>query len=588
MSYVSDWSNPSALVKSLGMPFWGNLKPTGGDIACLFSLFFDNLSTMVTFSAIWLFVVGGTTDILYGRIVPGCGLALFLGNVYYSWMATRMKTQFGREFTAQPYGINTVGGFPFLFGVMGPIVWGGGTVEDAWKAGCTGNFLVGLINLLVGVAFCIPFVANFILKNTPIAALVIPVAGVGITFLAINQIAQNFATPVAGFIPVLMIFLMYYSKAPIKIGGITIPEVFHWIVPGYILGWVYGIVPAAAPDWTYTYPGGGLWVGGAFVEGFEAAGSAFGTIFPIALVASAGDIMSLVSAFNAGDPYPIGETLISDGFLTIIGSIFGSPFGTVIYFGHPVHKKLGGKYFFSFANGVIYLILTLAGIFPLILDITPAVAAGPTIMIFGLMLCEECTRVLPQRHHCVIFFSLFFSWANYMSTVAVVEDSAVGRGIGVMNNGYLLSAMFWSAMLAYAIDRRYVAAAVVSVVAAFTAFIGVTHLGQINFDLLMTGAQTGGNNMWPDQADEPRYSTSPFQCAMGYLTMTAVFIVWHILQVTFPDKYPQPLDQESAEAKSEDEIALNSKLLAIGSLENWWAKGADTAPTTKTVDSAAA
>ena len=48
--------------------------------------------------------------------------------------------------------------------------------------------------------------------------------------------------------------------------------------------------------------------------------------------------------------------MITDGIFTIIGAIFGSPMGTVIYFGHPIHKKIGGKTFFSFANGTIYLI----------------------------------------------------------------------------------------------------------------------------------------------------------------------------------------------------------------------------------------
>ena len=37
-------------------------------------------------------------------------------------------------------------------------------------------------------------------------------------------------------------------------------------------------------------------------------------------------------------------------------------------------------------------------------------AYGPTIFVFGLMLCEECTKVIPQRHHVIIFFGLFFEW----------------------------------------------------------------------------------------------------------------------------------------------------------------------------------
>lgn len=45
--YKSDWANPPALLRSLGMPFWGSLKPTMADMTCLLSLFFDNLSTVV-------------------------------------------------------------------------------------------------------------------------------------------------------------------------------------------------------------------------------------------------------------------------------------------------------------------------------------------------------------------------------------------------------------------------------------------------------------------------------------------------------------------------------------------------------------
>ena len=37
--------------------------------------------------------------------------------------------------------------------------------------------------------------------------------------------------------------------------------------------------------------------------------------------------------------YPIRETMISDGIGTLIGAILGSPFGTVIYIGHPGKRQ---------------------------------------------------------------------------------------------------------------------------------------------------------------------------------------------------------------------------------------------------------
>ena len=73
---------------------------------------------------------------------------------------------------------------------------------------------------------------------------------------------------------------------------------------------------------------------------------------------------------------------------TLIGAILGSPFGTVIYVGHPVHKRVGAQTGYSIMNGFIYLILCLAGVIPTILSIIPVVAIGPIILIFGIMICE--------------------------------------------------------------------------------------------------------------------------------------------------------------------------------------------------------
>ena len=144
--------------------------------------------------------VGKAKEIVYTRIIPALGVALLIGNVYYAHMATRMKAQFGRDFTAQPYGINTVGMYPTLFNIMLPVAASSGSIETAWKAGCTANFVVGLINILIGILFSIPWLGNAILKVVPIHALTVPVAGVGIMWLGINQIAPCFGSPAAGML----------------------------------------------------------------------------------------------------------------------------------------------------------------------------------------------------------------------------------------------------------------------------------------------------------------------------------------------------------------------------------------------------
>jgi AGZA family xanthine/uracil permease-like MFS transporter len=68
-----------------------------------------------------------------------------------------------------------------------------------------------------------------------------------------------------------------------------------------------------------------------------------GIVIPIGISAAATTLMCLVSAKEAGDPFPVRESMIVDGIGTCIASFFGSPFGTVIYIGHPAHKRSGAK-----------------------------------------------------------------------------------------------------------------------------------------------------------------------------------------------------------------------------------------------------
>ena len=119
-------------------------------------------------------------------------------------------------------------------------------------------------------------------------------------------------------------------------------------------------------------------------------------------------------------------------------------------------------------NGFIYLILTLSGVVPTILSLIPTIAIGPIIMIFGIMICEECTLHIPQRHHSAIFFGLFFGVTDYIFTQYQGNPEG-NEGALAMSRGSALAAMLWSGIIVYTIDRRWIKAAFFCVVAAFFA-----------------------------------------------------------------------------------------------------------------------
>ena len=177
-------------------------------------------------------------------------------------------------------------------------------------------------------------------------------------------------------------------------------------------------------------------------------------------------------------------------------------------------------------NGWIYMVLCLSGIIPTILSLIPSIAIGPIIFIFGLMICEECTTHIPQRHHCAIFFGIFFGVTDYIFT-QYGGRVAGNEGPLAMSKGSALSAMIWVAILVFSIDRRWLTAAFFCVAAAGFAGLGIIHQAES-----FSGDFRAGTG---DNID----STSPFEFMMGYLSLAGVAMIYYFLQKYQGKKLPE-------------------------------------------------
>ena len=78
-----------------------------------------------------------------------------------------------------------------------------------------------------------------------------------------------------------------------------VPEALPIVAFGVIAGWLYGTQGDIAKPVK-----GGAWAGDAFIKGFEDIGDYIGIVLPFSIAASFTDMMCLVSAQKAGDPYP--------------------------------------------------------------------------------------------------------------------------------------------------------------------------------------------------------------------------------------------------------------------------------------------
>ncbi|MGB8701098.1 MAG: NCS2 family permease, partial [Thermosynechococcaceae cyanobacterium] len=323
------------------------------DIDGFFGLALDNLIQILLIVSLCQGVLGFTPDLLFGRVLPAIALSLIVGNGYYSWLAYQQGKREGRDdFTALPYGINTVSLFAYIFLVMLPVKLSAlsqgaapdAAAELAWKAGLVACLGSGFIEL--GGAW----IGDRLRQIAPRAAMLSTLSGIALTFIAIGFLFRTFAHPMVGFIPLGVILLTYFGRVQWGLPGGLLA-----VLLGVGLSWGTGLVQWNAVAFQGALqPIGlhppGLWIG-ALWDQRQVFLSYFSIILPMGLFNLVGSLQNLESAEAAGDRYPTAPCLAANGIGTLVAALCGSCFPTTIYIGHPGWKEMGARVGYSWLNG---------------------------------------------------------------------------------------------------------------------------------------------------------------------------------------------------------------------------------------------
>ena len=136
------------------------------------------------------------SGLIFGKILPGTATAVLAGNIFYSWQAHRLARQEGRsDVTALPYGINTVSLFAFFSLIIAPIYLQTKDADFARKIGVISCFISGFFEGLGA------FIGDRLRKLTPRAALLSTLAGIAISFIALDQTLKIWDRPLIAIIP---------------------------------------------------------------------------------------------------------------------------------------------------------------------------------------------------------------------------------------------------------------------------------------------------------------------------------------------------------------------------------------------------
>src|SRR5438477_10704172 len=168
---------------------------TPGDWNAFFGFGTNILVNMLVLTGLLRFVVKMPDSIVFGRILPALGLMLCLSTMYYAFLAYRLARTTGRsDVCALPSGVSVPHMFIVTFVIMLPITLKTNDPVKGWEAGLVWVFFQSFILVVGG------FIAPYIRKITPRAALLGTHAGVSITFISMRPAPEMNTTPILGIV----------------------------------------------------------------------------------------------------------------------------------------------------------------------------------------------------------------------------------------------------------------------------------------------------------------------------------------------------------------------------------------------------
>lgn len=499
-----------------------------GDIDGFFGLMIDNLIQLLVMVSLCGAVCGFPQEFISKVVLPGVAVSLLVGNIFYSWQAYKTGIKENRnDLTALPYGINTVSLFAFIFFILYPVYQETGDYQQAWKAGILACFLSGLIEFLGS------FVAHRIRKATPRAALLSSLAGIAITFISMDFLLRTFQNPLVAFVPFGIILLQYFANVKFPF---HMPGGFLSVLVGTILAWLSGLwkEPMMDPNVLIQSLGG---IGLAFPIPFFSELFALlepsyltkylSVIIPMGIFNVIGSLQNIESAEAAGDSYDTRSSLLVNGLGTMAGALFGSPFPTTIYIGHPGWKGLGARIGYSVLNGAFITLIALTGLMGFIAALIPIEAGMAIVLWIGIVIGAQAFQSIPKDHSPAVVIGLFpalAGWAILMiqsvfnfadgKLQAILSELGVNKtyhiwmsevplnqpflpyaleGVLSLSQGFLLSAMVWGSIGVYIIDRNFTRAGSWCLVGSFLSIVGIIHGFQLQGNAILSdfGMLTG-------------------------------------------------------------------------------------------------
>ncbi|GAF19164.1 LOW QUALITY PROTEIN: hypothetical protein JCM19046_3794 [Bacillus sp. JCM 19046] len=441
------------------------------DIDAFFALFQNNLANFVVIT-VTLLAMGFSTDLVFGRIIPGVAVAVIVGNLYYAHMAKRLAIKENRaDVTALSYGVSTPVMFVFLFGVTAPALALTNDHELAWKIAVAAAFYQGLWrrrSLEIG-------------ENIPSSCLARRTSWVAFTFVAGEMLFSVFEVPIIGLAALAIILVGFVAKVGMPL---RFPASLFAIIIGVILAFILGYQTSS--DFTEALGNVGFYPFLPTLAAFEGMTYLFGALIgllgiliPITIY-NAIETMNNVDAMSAaGDSYDVRECQAVDGIGAMLGACFGGMFPTTVYIATVGAKQMEAGRGYSVLNAAVFGLAAVTGLIGAFSALIPMAAIAPILVFVGMSMIGSTFANNDKRYYPAIALAMLPYIANYMMTRfnngAPDVVSGISEGIVPLGQGAMFTAIIIGAITVFIIDKDFYKAAIFSTIGLMLSFFGFMH-----------------------------------------------------------------------------------------------------------------
>ena len=474
----------------------GSKKPklwTPGDWNAFFGFGTNILVNLIVLTGLLRFVLKMPDALVFGRILPATGLMLCLSTLYYARLAYKLAKKTGRtDVCALPSGVSVPHMFVVVFVIMLPIASKTGDPIKGWEAGLTWVFIQSFVLMAGG------FLAPYIRKITPRAALLGTLAGVSIAFISMRPALQMFMNPVIGIVCFAIILaswfggVRYFRGIPAGLVAIAVGTAIAWggTALGFDLGMSKKSLVESVSGFGFSVPVPAI---GHIFSGFQFLGVILVTAIPFGIYDLVEALDNVESAAVAGDSFPTTRVLTADGVISLIGCSMGNPFINAVYIGHPGWKAMGGRIGYSAATGIAVILLSWFGVISLIVSLVPVVAISPILLYIGMLIGSQAFQETPKSHAPAIVLALtphIAAWGKLQIdnslAAAGTNAAAVGldklaqtgvlyHGLAVLGGGAILGGVILAAIAVFIIERQFMKSAVFALIGAGLTYFGFMH-----------------------------------------------------------------------------------------------------------------